>query len=140
MPTTIEWSDDEMQLLINLRRERNEDYWRRFRRSSLPFWNEIAATIQERFTTAFNGLQAREKFKGMVRDCKVSKIFVNERIIIFILIVFTIILIFQLFEKYADGDENGRWTYVEEVFGEQFKTPFWKRPGWNNKTFQLIFN
>jgi len=94
MPTTIEWSDDEMQLLINLRRERNEDYWRRFGRSSLPFWNEIAATIQERFTTAFNGLQAREKFKGMVRDCKVSKIFVNERIIIFILIVFIIILIF----------------------------------------------
>ena len=140
MPTTIEWSDDEMQLLINLRRERNEDHWRRFGRSKLPFWNEIAATIQERFTTAFNGLQAREKFKGMVRDCKVSKILVNERIIIFILIVFTIILIFQLFEKYDDGDENGRWTHVGEVFGKQFKTPFWKRPGWNNKTFQLIFN
>ena len=80
MLTTIEWSDEEIKLLINLRRERNEDYWRRFRRSKLPFWNEIAATIQERFTTAFNGLQAREKFKGMVKDCKVSKILVNERI------------------------------------------------------------
>jgi hypothetical protein len=80
MPTTIEWSDEEMKLLINLRRERNEDYWRRFGRSKLPFWNEIAATIQERFTTAFNGLQVREKFKGMVKDCKVSKILVNERI------------------------------------------------------------
>lgn len=81
MPTTIEWSDDEMQYLIDLRRERNGDYWRRFRRSKLTFWNEIAAQIQERFTTAFNGLQAREKFKGMVKDCKVSKILVNERII-----------------------------------------------------------
>ena len=81
MPTTIEWSDEEMQYLIDLRRERNDDYWRRFGRSKLPFWNEIAAQIQERFTTAFNGLQAREKFKGMVRDCKVSKILVNERII-----------------------------------------------------------
>ena len=80
MPVTIEWSDEEMQLLIDLRRERNEDYWRRFRRLRLPFWNEIAVTIQERFTIAFNGLQAKEKFKGMVKDCKVSKILVNERI------------------------------------------------------------
>ena len=78
MPTTIEWLDEEMQYLIDLRRERNDDYWRRFRRSKLPFWNEIAAQIQERFTTAFNGLQAREKFKGMVRDCKVSKLLVNK--------------------------------------------------------------
>ena len=78
MPTTIEWSDDEMQYLIDLRRERNDDYWRRFGRLKLPFWNEIAAQIQEKFTMAFNGLQAREKFKGMVRDCKVSKLLVNK--------------------------------------------------------------
>ena len=97
-----------MQYLIDLKRKRNNDYQRRFGRSKLTFWNDIAALIQKKFTTAFNGLQVREKFKGMVRDCKVSKILVNERIIIFILIVFTIILIFQLFEKYADGDENGR--------------------------------
>ena len=69
-----------MKLLINLRREINKDYWRRFRRLKLPFWNEIAETIQERFTTAFNRLQVREKFKEMVKDCKVSKILVNERI------------------------------------------------------------
>ena len=36
--------------------------------------------IEEKFMTAFNGLQVREKFKGMVKDCKVSKILVNERI------------------------------------------------------------
>jgi len=78
MPTTIEWSDEEMQYLIDLRRERNDDYWRRFGRSKLPFWNEIAVQIQKRFTMVFNGLQAREKFKGMVRDCKVSKLLVNK--------------------------------------------------------------
>ena len=64
MPVTIEWSDEEMQFLIDLRRERNEDYWRRFGRSRLPFWNEIAVMIEERFMIAFNGLQVREKFKG----------------------------------------------------------------------------
>ena len=27
MPNTIEWSEEEMQLLINLYKERNTDYW-----------------------------------------------------------------------------------------------------------------
>jgi hypothetical protein len=72
MPNTIEWSERKMQLLINLRKDRNEDYWRRFGRSKVPFWNEVATKIQEDFGTVFTGVQAREKFKGMVKDCKVS--------------------------------------------------------------------
>ena len=79
MPNTIEWSEEEMQLLINLRRNRNNDYCRRFSRSKVPFWNEIAAKIQEDLGTAFTGVQAREKFKGMVKDCKVSKILVKKK-------------------------------------------------------------
>jgi len=78
-----------MQLLINLRRERNEDYWRRFGKSNLPFWEEIMTQIKEEFRIAFTGLQARDKFKGMVRECKVNKILVKERTIRFVLIVFT---------------------------------------------------
>ena len=85
MPNTIEWSEEEMQLLINLRKERNEDYWRRFGRSKVPFWNEIAAKIQEDLGTAFTGVQVREKFKGMVKECKVSKyIFLKKRMRIII--------------------------------------------------------
>jgi hypothetical protein len=73
MPNTIEWSEEEMQLLINLRKERNEDYWRRFGRSKVPFWNEIAAKIQEDLGTTFTGVQVQNKFKEMVKECKVSK-------------------------------------------------------------------
>ena len=73
MPNTIEWSEEEMQLLINLRKERNEDYWRRFGRSKVPFWNEIAAKIQEDLGTTFTGVQVQDKFKEMVKECKVSK-------------------------------------------------------------------
>ena len=73
MPNTIEWSEEEMQLLINLRKERNEDYWRRFGRSKVPFWNKIAAKIQEDLGMAFTGVQVQDKFKSMVKDCKVSK-------------------------------------------------------------------
>ena len=52
MPNTIEWSKEEMRLLINLRRDKNEDYWRRFGKSKVLFWNEIAAKIQEDLGTA----------------------------------------------------------------------------------------
>ena len=80
MPNTIEWSEEEMQLLINLRKERNTEYWRAFGRSKVAFWNRIAEKIQEELGTVFTGAQAREKFKGMVSDCKVSKILVKKKI------------------------------------------------------------
>jgi len=86
MPNTIEWSEQEMQLLIDLRRDRNNDYWRRFGRSKVPFWDEIAMKIQEDLGTAFTGVQASDKFKGMVKECKVSKILLKKkrmRLIIF---------------------------------------------------------
>jgi hypothetical protein len=70
MPNTIEWSEEEMQLLINLRRDRNEDYWRRFGRSKVPFWDEIAAKIQEDLGTAFTGVQVRESLKEWLRNVK----------------------------------------------------------------------
>ena len=73
MPNTIEWSKEEMQLLINLKKERNEDYQRRFGKSKVPFWNEIVAKIQEDLGMAFTGIQVQDKFKGMVKVCKVSK-------------------------------------------------------------------
>lgn len=83
---TIEWSTEEMQLLINLHKEKNNVYWRRFGRSKLPFWNEISAHINEEFGTDFTGVQARDKFKGMVKDCKVSKIYIKKRIRLIIFI------------------------------------------------------
>jgi len=79
MPNTIEWSEEEMQLLIDLRRDRNNDYWRRFGRSKIPFWDEIATKIQKDLGMAFTNVQASEKFKGMVKECKVSKILVKKK-------------------------------------------------------------
>ena len=58
---TIEWSREEMQLLIDLRRERNDDYWRRFSRSKVSFWNEIVTQIKEELGTSFTDMQVRNK-------------------------------------------------------------------------------
>ena len=79
MPNTIEWSEEEMQLLINLRKEWNNDYWKRFERSKIPFWNEIAVQIETDLGMTFTSLQVREKFKGMIKDCNVNKILVNKK-------------------------------------------------------------
>ena len=68
-----------MQLLIDLRKERNVDYWRRFGRLKILFWNEIATKIKEDLGMKFIGVQYKDKFKGMVKDCKISKILVKEK-------------------------------------------------------------
>ena len=79
MPNTIEWSEEEMQLLINLRKKRNNDYQRRFGRSKILFWNEIVLQIENDLGMTFIGLQIREKFKRMIKNCNVSKILVNKK-------------------------------------------------------------
>ena len=79
MPNTIEWSKKEMQLLINLRKKQNNDYWRRFGRSKIPFWNKIVVQIETDLEMTFTDLQVREKFKGMIKNCNVSKILINKK-------------------------------------------------------------
>ena len=49
--------EEEMQRLIDLRRDRNE----------------------EDFGTTFTGVQVQDKFKGMVKDCKVNIFFFKKK-------------------------------------------------------------
>ncbi len=79
MPNTIEWLEREMQLLIDLRKKRNIDYWKRFSRLKVPFQNKITTKIEEDLGMTFTSIQYKDKFKGMVKDCKVSKILVKEK-------------------------------------------------------------
>ena len=49
--------------------------------------------IKEDLGTKFTGIQYKDKFKGMVKDCKVSKILVKKKTMNFILIGFVKIYI-----------------------------------------------
>jgi len=42
MTPAIEWSESEIRALIDIRKRRNEDYYRIFGRSKVQFWNEVA--------------------------------------------------------------------------------------------------
>ena len=71
MPFTVEWSEVEIRSLVNERRRRNKDYYRIFGRSKVRFWNEVAEKVKEKTETSFTGIQCREKFKNVVKECKV---------------------------------------------------------------------
>ena len=77
MTPAIEWSESEIRALIDIRKRRNEDYYRIFGRSKVQFWNEVAGEIYKALGSEFTGIQCREKFKHVVRDCEVSKILVK---------------------------------------------------------------
>jgi len=77
MTPAIEWSESEIRALIDIRKKRNEDYYRIFGRSKVQFWNEVAGEIYEVLGSKFTGIQCREKFKHVVRECEVSKILVK---------------------------------------------------------------
>ena len=49
--------------------------------------------IKEDLVMKFTGIQCKDKFKGIIKDCKVSKILVKEKIMNFILIRFVKIYI-----------------------------------------------
>ena len=73
----IEWSEQEIRALIDERKRRNNDYYRTFSRSKVQFWNEVAVKIKENTESDFTGIQCREKFKNLIKDCKVSKILIS---------------------------------------------------------------
>jgi len=77
MTSAIEWSESEIRTLIDIRKKRNENYYRIFGHSKVQFWNEVAGEIYEALGSEFMGIQCREKFKHVVRECEVSKILVK---------------------------------------------------------------
>ena len=96
------WSDPEIKLLIEERRNKNENYWEMagmvifiwigyvyliiiyfflkknwslYKGSSkLAFWMEVAGKINCSFTKSYTPVQCKEKFQNLVREHTVRKI------------------------------------------------------------------
>ncbi|CAG8611176.1 14427_t:CDS:2 [Cetraspora pellucida] len=62
------WTDDQLRLLIDERKNRNADYYNISGNSRVNFWNSIANTINERFGTTYTGHQCNNRFQNLVRD------------------------------------------------------------------------
>jgi hypothetical protein len=66
-----DWSDAQTRILIDERRNRNEEYYDLGRNQNI-FWESIAMRIDEGQGTNFQGHHCKEKFRNLVRDYNVS--------------------------------------------------------------------
>ena len=57
MPNTIEWSEKEIQNLIEERRSRNDEYYRIFGRSRVAFQSIVIENINDELGTRLTGIQ-----------------------------------------------------------------------------------
>ena len=70
----VDWTDTQIRILIDERRNRNEEY-HNFGRNRIGFWDSIATGINREHNTSFNGHQCKEKFMNLVRDYNVSMVY-----------------------------------------------------------------
>ena len=69
------WTPEQVRMLIDERKNNNEFYHGLVEGGKRMFWKDVASRINLKFGTKYTGTQANEKFHGIVRDCRVSKIF-----------------------------------------------------------------
>ncbi|GBC25898.2 hypothetical protein GLOIN_2v1488640 [Rhizophagus irregularis DAOM 181602=DAOM 197198] len=63
----VEWSDDQIAVLIEQRRSRNFEYHYQIAgRSRKRFWNSVANKVNERCGSNYSGKQCQTKFNGLV--------------------------------------------------------------------------
>ncbi|CAG8522309.1 11496_t:CDS:2 [Ambispora leptoticha] len=97
----VEWTDTQIRILIDERRNRNEEY-HNFGRNQIRFWNSIATKINQEHNTSFNGYQYKEKFMNLVRD-------------------------YNLMYDYMVGNRRARRSRTGARYFDEFCTHFWKR-------------
>lgn len=62
------WNDYQINLLIEERRSRNEEYWNITGNSRTSFWDSVASKINIEFQCSYTGQQCKEKFQNLVRE------------------------------------------------------------------------
>ncbi|RHZ50847.1 hypothetical protein Glove_490g16 [Diversispora epigaea] len=106
------WTDDQLRLLIDERRNRNAEYYDISGSSRVNFWNTIANIINERFGGTYTGQQYNNRFKNLVRD-------------------------HTLIEQYIAGSRTGKRSRTGERYFEEFRSRFWERP---ETPFDILHN
>ncbi|PKB96290.1 hypothetical protein RhiirA5_434962 [Rhizophagus irregularis] len=98
------WTDDEVRMLIDERKEGNDHYHSLGGGScKRAWWTSTAAKINQRYRTTYTGRQASEKFHGIVKDCRLMELSLSE-------------------------DPRGKQTRNGERYHVEFRSGFWKKP------------
>lgn len=65
------WTDDQLRLLIDNRKTKNDEYHLLTSNLKCNFWKGTASEINIKFGTTYSGKQCKEKFNALVRAYKV---------------------------------------------------------------------
>ncbi|CAG8540622.1 3484_t:CDS:2 [Ambispora leptoticha] len=98
----VEWTDAQIRILIDERRNRNEEY-HNLGRNQTEFWASVATKINRDHNTSFNGYQCKEKFMNLVRD-------------------------YNSMCEYMAGNRKTRRSRMGTQYFNEFRTHFWGRP------------
>ena len=65
----VEWTDDQIEVLVDERKKRNLEYWYHIPgRSRQQFWEEISEVVNIECGSNFTGKQCQNKFNTLVSD------------------------------------------------------------------------
>jgi len=114
---SAQWSDEQIRMLIDERKDGNEAYHRTPNRNKRNFWEDIAEKINQAYNTNyFNGEDCNKKFLILTRAYYTAK-------------------------AYKEAEANAgtsagagvvakkKRSLVGEQYYEEFSTEFWKEPG-----------
>ena len=77
------WSDNQLKLLINERRENNNEYHDLNNRMKYNFWKAAASKINIEFGTSYSRSQCKNKFQSLVKAHKVYKNYLHPIILLY---------------------------------------------------------
>ena len=66
------WTDEQLRVLIDNRKEYNEKYHELVGNRKRIFWKRVSTKINLKFGTSYSDAHRKEKFEGLKRDYKVS--------------------------------------------------------------------
>ncbi|CAB4407216.1 unnamed protein product [Rhizophagus irregularis] len=105
------WTDRQLRVLINERKNENDNFHELSSNMKHNFWKGLASKINLEFGTTYTGRQCKEKFNGLVRAYKKMQL-------------------------YIDGQPKGRRSALGAKYYEEFSERFWekRRKYWKTTT------
>ncbi|GBC44804.1 hypothetical protein GLOIN_2v1874283 [Rhizophagus irregularis DAOM 181602=DAOM 197198] len=74
------WTDRQLRVLINERKNENDNFHELSGNIKHNFWKGLASKINLEFGTTYTGRQCKEKFNGLVRAYKKMQLYIEETI------------------------------------------------------------
>ncbi|CAB5206870.1 unnamed protein product [Rhizophagus irregularis] len=74
------WTDRQLRVLINERKNENNNFHELSGNMKHNFWKGLASKINLEFRTTYTGRQCKEKFNGLVRAYKKMQLYIEETI------------------------------------------------------------